>query len=173
MKIISSSADRFTVGVTVYDKSGFPVEWGTLVKVNLSFELSGVNALWFTLDPSVDKPEVEITPASFNGYPDGVLYYTYEAGYGYYVDGYYKEDYYIGRAQTDYYIQLSAKQGSTCATSVSELVNDAGYLSQDGLDYTLRHSFKTINGESILGSGNIEIQGGGSAGDEQDPVFEN
>ncbi len=172
MKIISSSSDTFTVGIQIYDKSGFPVQWETLGKVNVEFELSGSNIIGYSVDPQSEKPDVKVKASAFNGYPDGVLYYNYVATRYYYVDGVFKTDEYTGRGQTDYYIQLSAKPGSTCATAVSELVNDAGYLNQADLDSTLQHSFKTINGESVLGSGNIEIQGGGgSITDEQDPVF--
>lgn len=171
MKIISSSSGAFTVGVTVYDKSGYPVQWDSLHKVNVEFELAGNDITGFGLDPQTEKPELELKASEFNGYPDGVLYYNYIATRYYYVDGVEKYDEYTGRAQTDYYIQLSAKPGTTCATSVSELVNDAGYVNQADLDSTLEHSFKTINGQSIVGSGNIEIQGGGSVDNETDPVF--
>ena len=40
-------------------------------------------------------------------------------------------------------------------TKTSELTNDSGFLTEQTL--------KTINGESIVGTGNIEIQGGGSS----------
>ena len=42
---------------------------------------------------------------------------------------------------------------SSIPTKVSDLNNDAGYLTSS--------DFKTINNESIVGSGNIDIQGGG------------
>lgn len=45
--------------------------------------------------------------------------------------------------------------GITVPTNVSDFTNDAGYL--DSSD------FKTINNESIVGSGNITIQGGGGS----------
>lgn len=43
----------------------------------------------------------------------------------------------------------------TVPTNVSAFTNDAGYLTQ-------HQTLKTINGETIVGDGNIEIQGGGS-----------
>ena len=49
----------------------------------------------------------------------------------------------------------------TVPTNVSAFTNDAGYLTQ-------HQSLKTINGESIIGSGDIVISGGG---EETDPVW--
>ena len=59
-------------------------------------------------------------------------------------------------------------------TNVSQLNNDAGYLTehQDLSNYATKNelseynktdNFKTINNQSIIGTGNIEIQGGSSA----------
>lgn len=44
----------------------------------------------------------------------------------------------------------------TIPTNVSAFNNDSGYLTQ-------HQSIKTINGESIIGTGNVEIQGGGAS----------
>lgn len=171
MKIISSSADTFTVGIQIYDNSGYPVRWDSLGKVNVSFEVAGYQAAGHSFDPQTDNPEVELNASAFDGYPDGVLYYNYIATrYDASMTEILAE--YTGRAQTDFFIQLTAAgQGTTCATAVSELVNDAGYISGGELDTTLQSSLKTINGQSIVGSGNIEIQGGGSGGDGKDPLF--
>ena len=49
----------------------------------------------------------------------------------------------------------------TVPTNVSAFTNDAGYLTE-------HQTLKTINGESILGSGDIVISGGG---EETDPVW--
>ena len=164
MKIISSSSDTFTVGIQIYDNSGYPVRWDSLGKVNVSFEVAGYQAAGHSFDPQTDNPEVELMASAFDGYPDGVLYYNYIATrYDASMTEILAE--YTGRAQTDFFIQLTAAgQGTTCATAVSELVNDAGYISGGELDTTLQSSLKTINGQSIVGSGNIEIQGGGSGG---------
>ena len=164
MRIISSSSDTFTVGIQIYDNSGYPVRWDSLGKVNVSFEVAGYQAAGHSFDPQSENPEVELNASAFDGYPDGVLYYNYIAtGYDASMTEILAE--YTGRAQTDFFIQLTAAgHGATCATAVSELVNDAGYISGGELDTTLQSSFKTINGQSIIGSGNIEIQGGGSGG---------
>ena len=164
MRIISSSSDTFTVGIQVYDNSGYPVRWDSLGKVNVSFEVAGYQAAGHSFDPQSENPEVELNASAFDGYPDGVLYYNYIATrYDASMTEILAE--YTGRAQTDFFIQLTAAgHGATCATAVSELVNDAGYISGGELDTTLQSSFKTINGQSIVGSGNIEIQGGGSGG---------
>ena len=171
MRIISSSSDTFTVGIQIYDNSGYPVRWDSLGKVNVSFEVAGYQAAGHSFDPQSDRPEVELNASAFDGYPDGILYYNYIATrYDASMTEILAE--YTGRAQTDFFIQLTAAgHGATCATAVSELVNDAGYISGGELDTTLQSSFKTINGQSIVGSGNIEIQGGGSGGDEKDPLF--
>ena len=164
MRIISSSSDTFTVGIQIYDNSGYPVRWDSLGKVNVSFEVAGYQAAGHSFDPRSEQPEVELNASAFDGYPDGVLYYNYIATrYDASMTEILAE--YTGRAQTEFFIQLTAAgQGTTCATAVSELVNDAGYISGGELDTTLQSSFKTINGQSIVGSGNIEIQGGGSGG---------
>ena len=164
MRIISSSSDTFTVGIQIYDNSGYPVRWDSLGKVNVSFEVAGYQAAGHSFDPQSDRPEVVLNASAFDGYPDGVLYYNYIAtGYDASMTEILAE--YTGRAQTEFFIQLTAAgQGTTCATAVSELVNDAGYISGGELDTTLQSSLKTINGQSIVGSGNIEIQGGGSGG---------
>ena len=171
MRIISSSSDTFTVGIQIYDNSGYPVRWDSLGKVNVSFEVAGYQAAGHSFEPQTDRPEVELNASAFDGYPDGILYYNYIATrYDASMTEILAE--YTGRAQTDFFIQLTAAgHGATCATAVSELVNDAGYISGGELDTTLQSSFKTINGQSIVGSGNIEIQGGGSGGDEKDPLF--
>lgn len=49
----------------------------------------------------------------------------------------------------------------TVPTNVSAFTNDAGYLTQ-------HQTLKTINGESIIGSGDIVISGGG---EETDPIW--
>ena len=164
MRIISSSSDTFTVGIQIYDNSGYPVRWDSLGKVNVSFEVAGYQAAGHSFDPQSEQPEVELNASAFDGYPDGILYYNYIATkYDASMTEILAE--YTGRAQTDFFIQLTAAgHGATCATAVSELVNDAGYISGGELDTTLQSSFKTINGQSIVGSGNIEIQGGGSGG---------
>ena len=164
MRIISSSSDTFTVGIQVYDNSGYPVRWDSLGRVNVSFEVAGYQAAGHSFDPRSEQPEVELNASAFDGYPDGILYYNYIATrYDASMTEILAE--YTGRAQTEFFIQLTAAgQGTTCATAVSELVNDAGYISGGELDTTLQSSFKTINGQSILGAGNIEIQGGGSGG---------
>lgn len=48
--------------------------------------------------------------------------------------------------------------GITVPTNVSELTNDSGYLTETNL--------KTINNESIVGTGNIEIKGGGGSSND-------
>ena len=48
----------------------------------------------------------------------------------------------------------------TVPTNVSEFTNDAGYLTE-------HQTLKTINGETIVGDGNIEITGG----EETDPIW--
>ena len=46
-------------------------------------------------------------------------------------------------------------EGTKIPTKTSDLTNDKGFLTSSG--------FKTINGESIVGTGNITIQGGGGS----------
>jgi len=65
--------------------------------------------------------------------------------------------------------------GISVPTDVSDLNNDVGYITQSELPadvsdlnndvgYLTSSDFKTINNQSIVGSGNINIQGGGGGG---------
>ena len=70
-------------------------------------------------------------------------------------------------------------------TNVSQLNNDAGYLTEhqdlsnyatktELSEYNKTDNFKTINGQSIIGTGNIEIQGGSGGEDKMNkhhPIF--
>ena len=70
-------------------------------------------------------------------------------------------------------------------TNVSQLNNDAGYLTEhqdlsnyatktELSEYNKTNNFKTINNQSIIGTGNIEIQGGGGGEDKMNkhhPIF--
>ena len=70
-------------------------------------------------------------------------------------------------------------------TNVSQLNNDAGYLTEhqdlsnyatktELSEYNKTENFKTINGQSIIGTGNIEIQGGSGGDDKMNkhhPIF--
>ena len=72
---------------------------------------------------------------------------------------------------------------NTMPTKVSDLDNDSGYITNAALtDLATKEevsakqdtlvsgtNIKTINGNSILGAGNIEIQGGGGGGDSPTP----
>ena len=70
---------------------------------------------------------------------------------------------YYTKSQVDTSLESKADKTEipTVPTNVSAFTNDAGYLTQ-------HQSLKTINGESIIGSGDIVISGGG---EETDPVW--
>lgn len=68
-----------------------------------------------------------------------------------------------GPVETDFFIP----------TKTSELTNDSGFITEAALTtkqdtLVSGTNIKTINNESILGSGNINIQGGGSGGTSTD-----
>lgn len=74
-------------------------------------------------------------------------------------------------SDVDASLDLKADKTSipTVPTKVSAFTNDAGYLTehQSLTDYAKKTdipTFKTINGEEITGTGNIEIKSGGSGG---------
>lgn len=76
---------------------------------------------------------------------------------------------------TSKYLQVKPQVGEVCMY-VSAIMEDGRYVNFWFTFYkNIQHKLvsnvdiKTINGESILGSGNIEIQGGG--GDETDPIW--
>ena len=70
---------------------------------------------------------------------------------------------YYTKTEVDTSLESKANKSEipTVPTNVSAFTNDAGYLTE-------HQTLKTINGESILGSGDIVISGGG---EETDPVW--
>ena len=85
-----------------------------------------------------------------------------------------EETSYSGGANIDITDHIISVTGITVPTKLSELTNDSGYINsgqaQTQIDNAVNgkqdtlvsgENIKTINSQSLLGSGNIEIQGGG------------
>lgn len=89
--------------------------------------------------------------------------------------GYYVSTYIISSLNGTYNASLSGNQiitqddlsgfakASDIPTKTSQLTNDSGYLTE-------HQSIKTINGESIIGTGNLTIQAGSAGGLEYESV---
>ena len=69
---------------------------------------------------------------------------------------------YYTKSEVDTSLETKANKSEipTVPTNVSAFTNDAGYLTQ-------HQTLKTINGETIVGDGNIEI----ASGEETDPIW--
>ena len=124
------------------------------------------------------------TPAGDPGTPDQNVFFlatdagTYTNYGGAVLDGKHAAFFVWAGSWTAYLTGIPTD--ASLPTRVSQLTNDAGYITADSLDayYTKAETdallagkqdglvsgenIKTINGESILGSGDITIQGGGS-----------
>ena len=132
------------------------------------------------------------------------IYYYYEAqfqsyleAYGFLKDAPIDDNQYVRKNGSWTIVQggssaVTSVNGQTGAvtievpTNVSQLNNDAGYLTEhqdlsnyatktELSEYNKTENFKTVNGQSIIGTGNIEIQGGSGGGedkmDKHHPIF--
>ena len=106
-----------------------------------------------SLETKANKSEIPTVPTNVSAFTNDAGYLTEHQS----LDNYY--------TKTEVNSSLETKADKTdiptVPTKVSEFTNDAGYLTE-------HQQLKTINGESIIGSGDIVISGGG---EETDPVW--
>ena len=135
-----------------------------LTNYTLTSDFSSV-AFTGDYDDLIDTPTI---PTSMSDLMNDMGYITKD------VDDltYYTESrYYSEVATTGNYNDLFNKP--TIPTTTSELTNDSGFITDSYHDSTKQDTLvsgtniKTINNNSLLGSGNITISGGGSATDVQ------
>lgn len=105
-----------------------------------------------SLKSKADKTEIPTVPTNVSAFTNDAGYLTQHQS----LDNYY--------TKTEVDTSLEAKANKTeiptVPTNVSAFTNDAGYLTQ-------HQTLKTINGETIVGEGNITISGG----EETDPIW--
>ena len=105
-----------------------------------------------SLESKADKTEIPTVPTNVSAFTNDAGYLTEHQS----LDNYYTKTEVNSSLET----KANKTEIPTVPTNVSEFTNDAGYLTQ-------HQTLKTINGETIVGDGNIEI----SSGEETDPVW--
>ena len=105
-----------------------------------------------SLETKANKTEIPTVPTNVSAFTNDAGYLTEHQSL---------DDYYT-KTEVDTSLESKANKSEipTVPTKVSEFTNDAGYLTE-------HQPLKTINGETIVGEGNIEI----SSGEETDPIW--
>ena len=106
-----------------------------------------------SLESKANKSEIPTVPTNVSAFTNDAGYLTEHQS----LDNYYTKS----EINTSLESKANKNEIPTVPTKVSEFTNDAGYLTQ-------HQTLKTINGESIIGSGDIIISGGG---EETDPIW--
>ena len=117
-------------------------------KVNY-YTKTEVNA---SLETKADKTEIPTVPTNVSAFTNDAGYLTQHQS----LDNYYTKT----EVNTSLETKADKTEIPTVPTNVSAFTNDAGYLTE-------HQTLKTINGETIVGEGNITISGG----EETDPVW--
>ena len=105
-----------------------------------------------SLETKADKTEIPTVPTKVSAFTNDAGYLTQHQS----LDNYYTKS----EINTSLESKANKTEIPTVPTKVSEFTNDAGYLTQ-------HQTLKTINGETIVGDGNIEI----TSGEETDPIW--
>ena len=105
-----------------------------------------------SLETKADKTEIPTVPTNVSAFTNDAGYLTEHQS----LDNYYTKS----EVNTSLETKANKSEIPIVPTNVSEFTNDAGYLTEHQM-------LKTINGETIVGEGNITISGG----EETDPVW--
>ena len=105
-----------------------------------------------SLETKANKSEIPTVPTNVSAFTNDAGYLTEHQS----LDNYYTKT----EVNTSLETKADKTEIPTVPTNVSSFTNDAGYLTQ-------HQTLKTINGETIVGEGNITISGG----EETDPVW--
>lgn len=139
-----------------YTKTESDGKYATQVVVNeeIAARISDVREVKATLESKADKSEIPTVPTNVSAFTNDAGYLTEHQS----LDNYY--------TKTEVNTSLESKADK------SEIPNLNGYATEQWVGeqgYLTEHqSLKTINGETIVGSGDIVISGGG---EETDPVW--
>ena len=105
-----------------------------------------------SLETKANKTEIPTVPTNVSAFTNDAGYLTEHQS----LDNYYTKS----EVNTSLETKANKSEIPIVPTNVSEFTNDAGYLTEHQM-------LKTINGETIVGEGNITISGG----EETDPVW--
>ena len=137
-----------------YTKTQSDGIYATQVVVNeeIAARINDIRDVKATLESKADKSEIPIIPTNVSAFTNDAGYLTQHQS----LDNYYT------KTEVDTSLESKANKTEipTVPTNVSAFTNDAGYLTE-------HQSLKTINGQTIVGDGNIEI----TSGEETDPVW--
>lgn len=139
-----------------YTKTESDGIYATQVVVNeeIAARISDVREVKATLESKADKSEIPTVPTNVSAFTNDAGYLTEHQS----LDNYY--------TKTEVNTSLESKADKT------EIPNLNGYATEQWVGeqgYLTEHqTLKTINGESIIGSGDIVISGGG---EETDPIW--
>lgn len=137
-----------------YTKTESDSIYATQVVVNeeIAARINDVREVKATLESKADKSEIPTVPTNVSAFTNDAGYLTEHQS----LNNYYT------KTEVDTSLESKANKSEipTVPTNVSAFTNDAGYLTQ-------HQTLKTINGETIVGDGNIEI----SSGEETDPIW--
>ena len=139
-----------------YTKTESDGKYATQVVVNeeIAARINDVREVKATLETKADKSEIPTVPTNVSAFTNDAGYLTEHQS----LDNYY--------TKTEVNASLEAKADKTEIPSLNgyateQWVGEQGYLTE-------HQQLKTINGESIIGNGDIVISGGG---EETDPVW--
>ena len=138
-----------------YTKTESDGKYATQVVVNeeIAARISDIRDVKATLETKADKSEIPTVPTNVSAFTNDAGYLTEHQSLN---------DYYT---KTEVNTSLESKADKTEIPSLNgyateQWVGEQGYLTE-------HQQLKTINGETIVGNGNIEI----SSGEETDPVW--
>ena len=138
-----------------YTKTESDGKYATQVVVNeeIAARINDVREVKATLESKADKSEIPTVPTNVSAFTNDAGYLTEHQS----LDNYY--------TKTEVNASLEAKADKTEIPSLNGYATEQ-WVGQQG--YLTEHQpLKTINGETIVGEGNIEI----SSGEETDPIW--
>ena len=138
-----------------YTKTESDGKYATQVVVNdeIAARINDIREVKATLESKADKSEIPTVPTNVSAFTNDAGYLTEHQS----LDNYY--------TKTEVNTSLESKADKTEIPSLNgyateQWVGEQGYLTE-------HQTLKTINGETIVGNGNIEI----SSGEETDPIW--
>ena len=141
--------------VNYYTKTESNGIYATQVAMNeeIAARKADIREVNTSLETKANKTEIPTVPTNVSAFTNDAGYLTEHQS----LDNYYTKS----EVNTSLETKANKTEIPIVPTNVSAFTNDAGYLTE-------HQTLKTINGESIIGSGDIVISGGG---EETDPVW--
>lgn len=130
-----------------YTKTESDGKYATQVVVNeeIAARINDIREVNTSLESKADKTEIPTVPTNVSAFTNDAGYLTEHQS----LNNYYT------KSEVDTSLETKANKSEipTVPTNVSAFTNDAGYLTE-------HQTLKTINGETIVGNGDITISGG-------------